>query len=173
MNAFFDSQFKYFPLIWMRHSRTNSSKTGKLHKRCLRIIYNDKQSLFKELLEEDSSVSIHERNVKILATEMYNISNNFSHTHMSEIFEVNNKHPYNLRQNYKFSRYSLVKSVYNGIENTSCLGTKVWDILPNLYKNIDGLDKFKRLLKKKIWELPWQNFSEVHCKCWFYKENDN
>ena len=104
MNAFFDSQFKYFPLIWMCHSRTNNSKTGKLHKRFLRIIYNEKQSSFKELLEEDSSVSIHERNVQILATEMYKISSNFSHTHMSEIFEVNNKHPYNLRQNYKFYR---------------------------------------------------------------------
>ena len=48
--------------------------------------YSNKQSSFKELLEKDSSVSIHERNVQILATEMYEISNNFSPPHMNEIF---------------------------------------------------------------------------------------
>ena len=67
MNAFFDSQFKYCPLIWMCHSRTNKRKIDRLQERCLRTIYNDKQSSFKELLEKDSSASIHERNVQILA----------------------------------------------------------------------------------------------------------
>ena len=62
----------------MCHSRTNNRRIDRLHERCLRIIYNDKQSSFKELLEKDSSVSIHERNVQILTTEMYKVSNNFS-----------------------------------------------------------------------------------------------
>ena len=42
INAFFNSQFSYCPLIWMCHSRTNNSKKNRLHERCLRIIYNDK-----------------------------------------------------------------------------------------------------------------------------------
>ena len=50
--GFFDSQFKYCPLIWMCHSRTNKRKIDRLHERCLRIIYKDKQSSFKELLEK-------------------------------------------------------------------------------------------------------------------------
>ena len=99
MNAFFDSQFKYCPFIWMCHSRTNKRKIDRLQERCLRIIYNDKQSSFKELLEKDSSVSIHERNVQILATAMNKVSNNFSPPHMNESFKVRNEHPYNLRQN--------------------------------------------------------------------------
>ena len=66
MNAFFDSQFKYCPLIWMCQSHKNR-KTDRLHERCLKIIYNDKQSSFKELLEKGRSVSIHERNAQILA----------------------------------------------------------------------------------------------------------
>ena len=49
-------------------------KINRLHERCLRIIYCDKQSSFEELLEKDSSVSIHERNIQILATEMYKVS---------------------------------------------------------------------------------------------------
>ena len=59
MNAFFTTQFSYCPLVWMCHSRTNNSKINMLHERCLRIIYNDKQSSFTELLNKDSTVSIH------------------------------------------------------------------------------------------------------------------
>ena len=55
MNAFFDSQFKYC------HSRTNKGKIDRLHERCFRIISKDKQSSFKDLLQKDSSVSIHEK----------------------------------------------------------------------------------------------------------------
>ena len=40
MNAFFTSQFSYYPLIWMSHSRSNNRKINMLHERCLRIIYN-------------------------------------------------------------------------------------------------------------------------------------
>ena len=70
MNAIFNSQFSYCPLVWMCHSCTNNKKTNKLNERCLRIVYNDKQSSFNELLEKDGSVSIHMRNIQILATEM-------------------------------------------------------------------------------------------------------
>ena len=70
MNGFFKSQYNYFPQIWMWDSRTNNRKINRLHKTCLRIIYNDKQSLFVKLLEKDNSVSIHQPNLQILATEM-------------------------------------------------------------------------------------------------------
>ena len=78
---------------------------------------------------------------------MYKVSNNFSPPHMNKIFDVRNEHPYNLRQNSQFFR-SLVKSVYHGTESLSYLGPKVWDILPNIYKNIDSLHKFKEAIKK-------------------------
>ena len=73
MNSFFRSQFNYCPLIWMCHSRTNNRKINRLHERCLRIIYNDKQSSFIKLLEKDNSVSIHQRNLQILAIEMFKV----------------------------------------------------------------------------------------------------
>ena len=34
MNAFFDSQFNYFPLIWMCHSRKFYHKINWLHEKC-------------------------------------------------------------------------------------------------------------------------------------------
>ena len=59
VTAFFYSQFNYCQLVWMCHNRTNNNKINRLHERYLRFIYNDKKSCFKDLLEEDGSVSIY------------------------------------------------------------------------------------------------------------------
>ena len=49
MNAFFNSQFNYCPLIRKFHSRLINNKINRLHVRCLRIVYRDNQSTFEEL----------------------------------------------------------------------------------------------------------------------------
>ena len=123
MNAFFTSQFSYCSLVWMCHSRTNNNKINRLHERCLRIVYSDKQPSFNELLEKDGSVSIHMRNIQILATEMYKLINNLSSPTMNRVFKLNSDSRYNLRQISQFSR-SLVKSVYHGTESIFYLGPK-------------------------------------------------
>ena len=104
MNSFFSSQFSCCPLIWMCHSRTVNSKMNKLHeKRCLRIIYNDKKSSFKELLETDKSVPIYIKNLQVLATEMFKVYRNISPPIVRQLFQSRNN-DYNLRQ---FSQFEL------------------------------------------------------------------
>ena len=142
MNAFFNSQFNYCPLIWMCHSCEDNNNINRLHERCLRIIYNDKQSSFNALLEKDGSVSIHERNIKILATEMFKVSKNLPPPQMHEIFKLKGQSHYNLRYNSLFFR-PLVKSVYKGTESLTFLGPKIWDILPDTYKDMPDLNSFK------------------------------
>ena len=68
LNSFFNAQFNYGPLIWMLRSRSNNNKIKHLHERCLRIIYNDKQSSYEELLIKDGTVSIHHGNIQTLGT---------------------------------------------------------------------------------------------------------
>ena len=46
MNSFFKTQFNYCPLIWMCRSHENNKKINRLHERCLRTIYNNKQWSF-------------------------------------------------------------------------------------------------------------------------------
>ena len=53
MNSFFNSQLNYCPLVWMFHSRSVKNKINRLHKRVLRVVYNDFKSSFKNLLEKD------------------------------------------------------------------------------------------------------------------------
>ena len=95
-NSFAKSQFNYYPVTWMCHSRENNRKIKRLYKMCLRTIYNDKQSSFNELLEKDGSVSIHERNLRVLASEMYKISNDLSMLLMKDTFPMT-RNPYILK----------------------------------------------------------------------------
>ena len=115
MNAFFDSQFNYCPLIWMFHSRNLNNKINRRHGRCLRVIYNDKTSSFEQLLENDNSVSIHHRNIQTLATEMYKVTNGLSPEIMNEIFQIREESRYNLRYTSQFTILPI-HSVYNGRE---------------------------------------------------------
>ena len=65
MSAFFKSQFSYSPLTWMMDSTKLNNKINRLHERCLRVTY--------ELLERDNSVSVHNRNIRCLAIELFKV----------------------------------------------------------------------------------------------------
>ena len=56
MNSFFASQFNYCPLVWMCHNHTINNKINRLHKRCLRIVYNDNKSLMSEIFDKRNNV---------------------------------------------------------------------------------------------------------------------
>ena len=71
MNAFITSQFNYYPLVWMCHSRAQNTRINKIHERALRIVYNDDISPFQDLLEKSGTVSIHCRNLQLLAIEIF------------------------------------------------------------------------------------------------------
>ena len=110
------------------------------------LIYNDKQSSFTELLNEDNSVSTHIRNIKRLAIEMFRFYNGLSKPIINNIFKLKAENSYNLRQVSEFSR-PMVKSAYDGTESISCLGPKLWDILPEKLKSVDNLEYFEKEIK--------------------------
>ena len=62
MKAFIESLFNYFPLIWMFHSRTMSNKINRIHEKALRLVYFNYSFNFNELLKQDGSFSIHNKN---------------------------------------------------------------------------------------------------------------
>ena len=94
-----------------------------------RLIYNDKQSSYEELLIKDGTVSIHHRNIQTLAADMFKVRNEMSPEIICDIFtkRINNHH--NLRH-INNSETPFVRTVYNGMESVSYLGPKIWDIAP-------------------------------------------
>ena len=86
MKAFFQAQFSYCPLAWMCHSRWLNNKINRQYERCLRIVHKDKSLSFADLLAKDGSVTIHTRNLKVLATEMFKVHINMSTVLIQDLF---------------------------------------------------------------------------------------
>ena len=146
VSSFFNSQYNYCPLIWMFHSLIINNKINRLYKRCLRLLYGDKSQSFEKLSEQDKSVTIHTRNLQMLATEMFKVYQNISPPIFSEIFyqrDIN----YNLRINSDFAMPN-VRSVFDGSESISYLGRKIWDIVLLELKELASVVAFKKGIKE-------------------------
>ena len=91
VNSFITSHFSYCPLVWIFHSRRLNNRINHIHERALRIIYQDYNSSFKELLRKDSSLTSHQRNLKLLVTEMFKVKIGCAPNIVKEIFETNNQ----------------------------------------------------------------------------------
>ena len=87
MNAFVFSQFGYYPLVWMFHSKKLNNRLNNIHERDLRIIFRDYKSPFQQLLRQNKSVSIHQRSLQILAGEIFNTKNGFNPVIMEDVFK--------------------------------------------------------------------------------------
>ena len=132
LRAFMESQFSYWPLIWMFHSRT-LNKLNQLHEKGLRIVYGGK-SKFDELLEKDSYFSIHHRN-------------GLSPQIMNDVFQVKSSASYYLRDKNELYRRNP-KTVAYGTESVSFMAPKIWSIVPQELKNSQSLYSFKKGIGK-------------------------
>ena len=169
LNAFIFLQFGCCPLVWMFHSRKLNNRINNIHERALRIVFRnyestfhqlfihehalrivfrDYQSTFQQLLKQNKSVSIHKKNQQILATEIFKTKIGLNPVIMEDVFRLKNL-TYNFRSAETLNR-SNENSVKYGTETISFLGTKVWKILPNDYKDLRSLSTFKSKIKK--WE---------------------
>ena len=147
MNAFINSQFSYCPLIWMCHSRTTHSIINNIHERTLRIVYKDNISSFAQLLEKANAVTIHHRNIQVLAIEIYKALNKLSSPLMSELFKLK-EIKYSLRKGNVLVSANRKNTDY-GINSVSHLASKIWDLVPEEIKNSKSLPMFKQ--KIKLW----------------------
>ena len=91
-------------------------------------------------------MSIHQRNLQILAIEMFKVSNGLSPVLNNDIFKLRGEQTYNLRKLSQFYR-PKVNSVYKGTKSVTFLGPKIWDLVPNELKDIGNLAAFKKQSK--------------------------
>ena len=70
-NAFINSQFNYARLIWMFAGKTSINKICKIHHRTLQVNHNDYQKSYDELLDINKDVNIHQKQLRILALEVF------------------------------------------------------------------------------------------------------
>ena len=145
MKSFIESQFSYFPLLWMFCTRKLDGRINRIHERGLRMVYEDYTSTFEQLLVKDGSVCIHHRNIQLVAIEMFKVKNNISPQIMKDLFTLN----VNPRAGkISFFNKPNVNSVWKGESSLRWFGPVVWySMLPISYKEITTLEKFKEEIK--------------------------
>ena len=136
MTAYINSQFGYCPLVWMFHSRTLNNRINKIHEKSIRIVYNDNNLTYEELLRKDNSFTVHERNIQALAIEMYKMCNNLSPDIMKLVIPLKGTSQYCSRFPFKTRN---VNTVRYGTETISFLGPKILSIIPNEFKSSTSL----------------------------------
>ena len=123
-----------------------NNKINRLPERFIRIVYSDKTSSFKKLLEKDGSVTIHTRNLQTLAAEMFKVYRNLSPAIIADLSHVRQNN-YNLRHDSYFA-IPNVKSVYHGTESLSNLGPRIWNLVQDKLKELVDIHAFKKDIKK-------------------------
>ena len=143
----------------MFYNRITNEKINKLHERSLRILYNDDTLSFIDLLIKDNSVTMHVRNLRLLATEMFKVKNNLSPSFIVGLFPKFET-GYNLRNKREFIR-SKVKTVQLGMESIRYFSPTIRDTLPEEIKSVTTLDSFKQKI---------QNWDGMNCPCRLCKD---
>ena len=63
----------YCPLIWMFSSPQPNNLLNRVHGRSIRLITNDQNSSFESLLQDDNDISVNQKNLQALMTEVCKI----------------------------------------------------------------------------------------------------
>ena len=152
-NAFVDSQFNYAPLIWMFCKKTIYFKMQKIHHKTLRVIYQSDESN-ENLLNLANSVSIRQRHLRILVTEIFKSVPKTNPKFMWSYFSSKNLSD-NLRKAPSLSLTSAKSTMY-GENSVHFKCTFIWNNLPYFVKSSASVCEFKRNLK---------SLGSINCSC--------
>ena len=130
----------------MFHSRRMEHRINKIHERALRLICpSDSKLTFKELLDKNKTASIHQKNLEVLATEIFKVKLNILPEILKELLSFNVRN-YNLRSQSTLKRIKT-NSVYFDSKSLSSLAPKLWDLVSDSFKNENSPERFKNRIK--------------------------
>ena len=157
-NAFIASQFNYTPLLWMFCRKTLYSKIEKIHHKTLKTIYESNDTC-DNLLLESNTVSVHQRHLRFLMTEIYKSISQLNPQFMWSFF-THKDIPYNLRKG-PILGLPKTHSFYYGTNAIHFRGSLIWNNLPAAVKSNDSLFEFKNKIKK---------IRDIDCGCLIFRD---
>ena len=112
----------------------------------LRIVDQDKQSSFEELLQKDNSVFVYMKNLQYLATEIFKVKKGLPPIIMNQVFNFQENESCNLRSGTHLASRNM-HTAHFGTNTISNLGPKLWKIIPDKIKHASTLSAFKANIK--------------------------
>ena len=126
-NAFINSQFRYASVISMFCRKKDYLKMEKIQYKALKIVFNSNKS-FEDLLLHSNEVSIHQKELRQLTTEIYKSLTDLSPEFIKLFFTVKEL-LYNLRNGHILNLQSA-RTTYYGTNSILFRVCQVWNNLP-------------------------------------------
>ena len=126
-------------------SRRSNSLVNNVHERALRIVHDDHNSSYTELLKTKNERTIHQQNINVLMKEIYKFENDLSPPLIDDMFQVR-KLNYDLRHFQKIAN-TKKNSVKTGLETISFRAPQLWNLVPTDIKVALSLPTFKKKIK--------------------------
>ena len=150
-NSFILSAFNYCPLIWMFCGKQANNLIGAVHRRSLRVILNDFNISYEEMLQKTGKRTVHEKNLEALMIEVYKCLHSLNPEFMWSMF-LKKTCTYNMRSG---NLLTLPKAKSKGLNSIIFRGALAWNNLPKETKEATTLNIFKSRIKKH----------KVYCLC--------
>ena len=109
--AYIKSLFNYCPLLWMFCYRRIIYKINTIYERSLRLLLKNYKDDFQDLLRSSGDISIHQKCINSLLTEVYKFIHGLSSEIMNELFPTR-ANIYNTRQFNVFETHIPVSDTY-------------------------------------------------------------
>ena len=152
INSFVYSSFNYCPLVCHFCSCESSQKIEKIQKRCLRLVLDDYESNYGNLIKKNGTTAMEIKRLRALATEIFKTINNINPSYKENILTPKIK--------AKIRPHDIIVRHHNaatdGDKSLSALGSKIWNKFPTNIKSLTSITKFKEYIR--TWFGP-------SCKC--------
>ena len=143
INSFILSNFNYCPLVCHFSSCGSIRKIVKIQKHCLRIILNDCESDYENLLRNSNKQTMEIRRLRKLAVEIFKTVSEVNPPYMKNIFTP--------KENAKVRQNDIIVKRINtsrfGTQSVRSVGPKIWINLPSNIKSETVFLKFKEYIK--------------------------
>ena len=150
--SFIESQCKYCPLTWIFCGRKSKNKINSLHERSLKIVNDDYESAYEELLSHNNCFSNHDQNIDRLATEIYKVASDLSVGDFKNLFHFKDQYTLHVL---------LLNTELKGQSSIRHFGAVIWNAIPVNTKTATSLNGFKNRIRSQKPESPcrlWKTF---------------
>ena len=142
--AFILPHFNYCSETWNFCSKSAADKLERLSERAIRFVFRDKYTSYSELLNALGLSSLKQQRLIKITLSIFNaVHNSLTPKSIQDLIVHRKNVSYNLRGDYILS---LPKPY--GLNSVRYIGPKLWNSLPNMFRNITNFRSLKRSIRQ-------------------------